>query len=113
MLARSQQSQVLECVHSSPDRRRSSSRRRLSYSTPTRPGNNRWKERIRVSPQDGEAGVEFTYWDSTKKNKLRLNLRRFDLACILVVMISLSWKGLSGPDKTFIGLLLRYLAGGG
>ena len=64
-----------------------------------------------------EEGFELTYSDANRTVRCRFKLRRFDLACLGVVLLSLvvsiSWVGLKGSDRAFLISLARLFAGGG
>ncbi len=68
-------------------------------------------------PRRREEGFEFTYSDVNRTVRCRFKFRRFDLACLCVVsvslVVSLLWAGLKGSDKALLITVLKFLAGGG
>ena len=99
--------------HSSASKTGSAEHHR-SPSTPRRGG---WRPAsLRVSPtRSPGASVEVRYWDERRKVQVRVVLRRFELACLGVVVLAVIlalWGHRLGIGETKLLLQLFALLGG-
>lgn len=80
---------------------------------PRTPNRGRWgNKRLQVSPGPATSGaaLELHYWDKNRKLKVRLGLRRCEVFCVIVIIITVFCSLLGGKiDSTSQQTIFRLL----